>query len=588
MLRICCSIILIAGLIMCARVVYSNDADEEYLRGLSRETWSYLDSHLAPQTGFPTDSQFPGGTTNTTNIGLYLACIGPAVEMGFISREDAVSRIGKILASLKKLESKHGFLPNWISVEGVTKIPAGVFAVSDFNKLITGLILVRQFFPEFGREAAELIDRVEWGWLYDRTTGKMHWGYDLANDTPVGPATFWLASDCRMVMFYTIASGSAPPELWDSANRNVVKADGLEFYAPGYEFGGIFMAAMGAMFLDEKGTEMGSSIADLAWHQIRESQRRGLKVWGWSNCNIPGAGYTEGGFIPWRVVTPHASALVIEYYPRHVIANLKALEAMGVRKPLKAGMPAYGFRDSVNVETGKADNRYLSLDQSMLFLSLANYLEDGIVRRNFAKDPLVSGGLELLGDRLRTDGGLLKKWARRDGSEPEQVLSEEAVDSWEPVKFSGMGGAVIETQTFSDKTSVSAVCDERGLVIDYDLGPGGAGDAEVRVRVPEIDTRKLGDITLNCDGESDDHFGALRIYLRDDRGQSQFSYIRYLKNKMKDYVIPEDKRLGIFARPQSVNTIVFKLWNRPWYYAPIRTEARKGQIIVKEISFTAK
>jgi hypothetical protein len=40
--------------------------DEQYLRQILKETWSYLDRHLADETGFPTDSQQAGGHTNTT------------------------------------------------------------------------------------------------------------------------------------------------------------------------------------------------------------------------------------------------------------------------------------------------------------------------------------------------------------------------------------------------------------------------------------------------------------------------------------------------------------------------------------------
>ncbi|MEN6384512.1 MAG: DUF3131 domain-containing protein, partial [Phycisphaerales bacterium] len=136
--------------------------DEQYLRQLLKETWSYLDRHLADETGFPTDSQHTGGTTNTTNIGLYLASIGPAEKMGLISRADALHRINKILDSLAKIESRNGFLYNWIDVGGDTKLADGVMAVSDFNKLVTGLILIRQFFPDVTDKVSPLIERINW------------------------------------------------------------------------------------------------------------------------------------------------------------------------------------------------------------------------------------------------------------------------------------------------------------------------------------------------------------------------------------------------------------------------------------------
>ena len=272
-----------------------NKEDEIYLKNILKDTWAYLDAHLAPETGFPTDTQHPGGYTNTTNIGLYLACIGPASEMGFLSHEEAAERVTKIIKSLKKHESNHGFLPNGVDVEGSTELREGVSAVSDFNKIVSGLILCRQYFPECSKDASFLIDRIDWGWLYDKETGQTRWGFDLKKNITFGDSTFWLASDCRLAVFYMIASEAAPPEIWDRTKRDKVKADGLEFYTPGYNWGGLFMQCMGGMFLDERGCEMGSSVGDFAWHQIREAQRRNLPVWGWSNCNVPCNGYTEGG-----------------------------------------------------------------------------------------------------------------------------------------------------------------------------------------------------------------------------------------------------------------------------------------------------
>ena len=574
-----------AGCLLKQEPAMPDTDDRQFLEGLCRSTWNYLDSHLAGETGFPTDSQHAGGVTNTTNIGLYLAAIGPACKMGLISEPEALSRIKKILASLGRLESSRGFLPNWIHVDGTTAIPEGVFAVSDFNKLVTGLILVRQFFPSLNDQATEFIERVEWEWLYDDISGRMHWGYDLKNDTPVGPTDFWLASDCRLVMFYTIASGAAPPELWDRADRTQIQADGLKFYAPGYEFGGLFMQAMGAIFLNEMFSEMGSSIADLAWHQIRESQRRGLPAWGWSNCNIPRRGYTEGGFLPWWVITPHASALVIGYYPQHVINNLRKLQQMGMRKPLPGSENDYGFRDSINLITGQVDNRYLSLDQAMLFLSLVNYLHKDMVREYFSRDPLVSRGLELLGKKLAAKMELAALYAKRDKTRPKPLDPEKAGAIPLQIDFTKTDLGTT-TNTWGAGISIKTTGSSEGLEITYDLGPDGSGEAEATIRIPPVDARNLKDVRIICGSESETVLGGLRVYFRDDQGQSQFAYINIMDGAVRPYIIRETGRYGMFARPHMLSSVTFKLWGRPWYYTERRTKSRQGKIILKKMIFS--
>ncbi|RKY25974.1 MAG: hypothetical protein DRP62_00160 [Planctomycetota bacterium] len=585
---------LICGLIMifsCGITFGKNNAictkqDELYLRKILQQTWAYLDAHLAKETGFPTDSQKAGGTTNTTNIGLYLAAIGPAEKLGFITRKDALQRIDRIITSLEKIESRNGFLHNWIDVSGKTEMPDGVLAVSDFNKLVTGLILVRQFFPEIAHKASPLIERVKWGRLYDTASGKTYWGYNAKSDTPVGLGNFWLASDCRLVAFYMIASGAAPAELWDRLTRNKIHADGLTFYEPGYRFGGLFMAAMDAIFLNELATEMGSSIADLAWHQIRESKHRGLKVWGWSNCNIPGNGYTEGGFLPWWVVTPHASALVIEYYPRHVIANLRNLDAMGLRKPLTAGGKHYGFRDSVDLRTGKVDDRYLALDQAMLFLSLTNFLEQAMVRKYFANDPLVKNGIKLLGSRLEQDNNLLEKWAKRDASEPKLLSIKKPSRKNIVLNMKHPIGLTLNTNVPKSSKTNSEFTSE-GLVIDFVLDEQHS-EINTDITFPPIDLRNFDSIQVDCCGQSKGDFGGIRLYLYDDQGQSQYTYIDGIKPELREFNIPESSVFGMLAKPYAVNKLTIKLWATPWYYTQQYTKAKSGRLIIERITFRRK
>ncbi|HEU5140423.1 MAG TPA: glucoamylase family protein, partial [Bacillales bacterium] len=48
----------------------------------------------------------------------------------------------------------------------------------------------------------------------------------------------------------------------------------------------------------------------------------------------------------------------------------------------------YGFFDSVNVKSGKVTKAYLALDQGMILVSIANYLEKGVIRDYFNQDPI--------------------------------------------------------------------------------------------------------------------------------------------------------------------------------------------------------
>ena len=124
-------------------------------------------------------------------------------------------------------------------------------------------------------------------------------------------------------------------------------------------------------------------------------------MWGISPAVAPGPdGYREYG-VPVlgtsksyhdAAVTPHAVALALAVAPE---AATKALHELAQRYDVYG---EFGFYDSVDPKTGEVANAYLSLDQGMLFLALANHLKDGLVQKLFAADPIAQRALPILAD----------------------------------------------------------------------------------------------------------------------------------------------------------------------------------------------
>ena len=86
----------------------------------------------------------------------------------------------------------------------------------------------------------------------------------------------------------------------------------------------------------------------------------------------PPSEYTNG------VVTPHAAFLALRYAPREALDNLRRLERDFPRMYGK-----WGFRDTVNVQTRRVSDYYLSLDQGMVMAALGNALGGDVLRRAF-------------------------------------------------------------------------------------------------------------------------------------------------------------------------------------------------------------
>ena len=86
----------------------------------------------------------------------------------------------------------------------------------------------------------------------------------------------------------------------------------------------------------------------------------------------PPSAYTNG------VVTPHASFLALRWAPEATLDNLSKLKRdFGI-------YDKWGFRDSVNVQTGKVSDSYLSLDQGIVMAALGNALGGDMLRTAFA------------------------------------------------------------------------------------------------------------------------------------------------------------------------------------------------------------
>ena len=163
------------------------------------------------------------------------------------------------------------------------------------------------------------------------------------------------------------------------------------------------MQYLGGLWLEEKRTLMGQSAQNFAYAQIMHTARaedgtgiprssRAATVWGWSASDSPTGEYLGWGKLRDEVVTPHASVLAIQDFPGEVVANLRSLERLGVRSK------QLGFYDAIDVKTGKVADNFLLLDQSMLFLSLANTLHNDCVRKHFQADALVQRGRQLIAD----------------------------------------------------------------------------------------------------------------------------------------------------------------------------------------------
>ncbi|MBC8453767.1 DUF3131 domain-containing protein [PVC group bacterium] len=369
--------------------------DREYLKKLARDTWRSIVSMENRKTGLPYDNSEKNPNTSVSNIGVYLSDIVAAEAMGLIKRGDAEERIEKTLVSLAKLKTTYGFQQSWNNVETLRQATNDTWiSVLDSGNLVGGLITVGQAFPRFEEQCTDLVMAMDWNAFYNTEKKLLCGGYN--NETEKFNMNWllpFMGSDSRMASFFSIATEKVPAGSWDAFDRKTEERHLAHFLLPGWKRGGgIFEQYLPGLWLDEKDTFMGQSAANFAYAQIRQAQIGNYPVWGWSASESPLDGYLGMGALRDNIVTPHASVLAIRDYPQEVIKNLHALDKLGARSK------EYGYMDAIDFKTGKTAETFLMLDQSMLFMSLANFLQDGIIRKHFESSPLVKRGRQLIGD----------------------------------------------------------------------------------------------------------------------------------------------------------------------------------------------
>ena len=372
--------------------------ETEYFHALYKDTWNYLSTFVEESTGLPYDSSAKQPATSLSNIGLYLAATAVAHRTGLISEDEALRQIKTCLESLEQIETWRGIPRPWILVKNLKPTFGDEFSYGPHvAHLLGGLTVASVTFPEAGKDIRNFTAKMQFRDFYDAGNGWLKGGYDVEtqNFTVFQSWGHWyykyLASDTRLLSFYLVARKIVPKRHWTALLRPVQKQLGEKFLVSGYEEAGLAPQYAAGLFLDERGTEMGESQKAYARYQMKQAKGIDSPVWGWSPSETPKGKYLGPGELREDVVAPYASVLASIYFPKEVYQNLKKLETLGARPD-----EGFGFRDAVNWKTGEVTKSYLTLDQAMAFLSLANLLYDGVVWKTFAEDPTVRQGLETL------------------------------------------------------------------------------------------------------------------------------------------------------------------------------------------------
>jgi Putative glucoamylase/RTX calcium-binding nonapeptide repeat (4 copies)/Protein of unknown function (DUF3131) len=316
----------------------------------------------------------------------------------------------------------------------------------DNGWLATGLQLVHRGVPELSGRAGALFDSMDFGFYYRPDVNRILFHYTPdTGEAPCCYDT--IVSESRIASYLGIAKGEIPQRHYFGAWRSFPDSCdwswqetrpvgfqrayfGVSVFDGAYRHNGtrvtpawggsMFEALMPTLFVPEEVWGGGSWRANHPlWvqaqinHGLREA---GYGYWGFSPANIPEGGYAaygvdalgmdpsgypsnndktlvDRGFVgcPGRdpqpdpppsaytngVVSAHAAFLALRWAPAETLANLARLE-----RDFDV-YTAWGFLDSVNVDSGEVSDSYLALDQGMIMGAIGNALAGDFLRQLF-------------------------------------------------------------------------------------------------------------------------------------------------------------------------------------------------------------
>ncbi len=398
-------------------------SQNDLLTLVQRQTFKYFWDYAHPVSGLARERLGSGNTVTSGGSGFGLMAFPVAVERGFITRDEALTRAEAIVEFLtSKAERFHGAWSHWLDGATGKAIP---FSANDNGAdlvetafLVQGLLVLQTYFDGADpretalREAIQALwEGVEWDWFRRDGQNVLYWHWSPDREWRMNmQIRGW--NECLIV--YVLAASSPthpiPVEVYDQGwARGGAMRNGRKFYDVtlplGEDRGGpLFFSHYSFLGLDPRGLidkyadywEQNVAHAQIN-HKYCVANPRGwagysTECWGLTASDIPG-GYTASSpSNDLGVIAPTAAIASMPYTPAESMA---ALEYFYYYLGGKL-WGEYGFRDSFHLGRNWFAPSFLAIDQGPIVVMLEN-ARTGLIWEIFMSRPDVRAGLDRLG-----------------------------------------------------------------------------------------------------------------------------------------------------------------------------------------------
>ena len=397
-------------------------SDEELLTLIQRQTFKYFYDFAHPASGLARERNTSGDLVTIGGSGFGVMALIVGMERGFITRNEGLTRLDKILGFLETCDRFHGAWPHWLN--GVTGKTIPFSQLDDGGDLvetsfmIQGLYTMRQYLNPASPGENTLIGRintlantVEYDWFTRGGQNVLYWHWS--------PNTGWavnvkLQGYNETLITYMLAASSTTHSIPAPAyklgySRNGAMRNGKTFYnyrlPLGEDYGGpLFFTHYSFLGLDPRNLQdefanyweqnVNQSLINQAYciQNPRKYIGYGSYSWGLTASDNKDGYSAHSPTNDLGVITPTAAISSLPYTPMQSMDAIRHFYYILGDKL----WGQYGFYDAFDVTGGWWANSYLAIDQGPEIVMIENY-RTGLLWNLFMSAPEVQSGLTKFG-----------------------------------------------------------------------------------------------------------------------------------------------------------------------------------------------
>lgn len=401
---------------------FATISDDALLTKIQEATFQYFWDFAHPVSGLARERNTSGDTVTIGGSGFGVMAILVGIHRGFISRNEGIDRLQKIVNFLESADRFHGVWPHWMHGATGRTIPFSEF--DDGGDLVEtafmaqGLITVREFLnnsspteKELVESIDHLLDTIEWDWYTKGGESTLYWHWSENHDWQMNMN---VSGYNEALIVYTLAMASKNHGITpDVYHQGWARSGGIRneksFYniklPVGFDYGGpLFFAHYSFLGMDPR--NLSDTYANY-WEQNRNhtliNQQRSIvnpgefvgyseNSWGLTASDDPDGYLAHEPTQDNGTLTPTAAISSIPYTPEE---SMKAIHHFYYVLGDKL-WGEYGFYDAFNPTKGWWADSYLAIDQGPIILMIENH-RSGLLWDLFMEAPEVNTALEELG-----------------------------------------------------------------------------------------------------------------------------------------------------------------------------------------------